>query len=129
MQKPVSLKPANSSSECCSSVFDQIQILIIQIVSAGYDVCRTSGTMWCETILTSFHTTWSSQFCYQAIRTITKSSVIMAHLKKEITTKVDEENGWVIETAARSAQISAPRSDGTLLLVSVCSATGAIITQ
>ncbi|VDP53024.1 unnamed protein product [Heligmosomoides polygyrus] len=38
----------------CSAVFDQIQILVNQMVSAGYDVRKTCNPMWCETILAKF---------------------------------------------------------------------------
>ncbi|VDL85984.1 unnamed protein product, partial [Nippostrongylus brasiliensis] len=54
VQKLVNLKPASNFSDSCSTVFDQIQKLVNQMVSAGYDVRDTCDPMWCETILAKF---------------------------------------------------------------------------
>lgn len=86
--KLISLKPANSYAESCSSAFDQIQILINQMVSAGYDVRRTCDPLWCEIIL--------AKFPHDVVRPVLLSSHsqdsqtigdLTAHLKKEIAAK------------------------------------------
>lgn len=75
--KVIGLKPANRTAESCLPAFDQIQILISQIVSAGHDL-RRNCEPWCgvKSSWCNFFTTCLDQFCHQAIPKIAKQSVI-----------------------------------------------------
>ncbi|VDL74695.1 unnamed protein product [Nippostrongylus brasiliensis] len=102
VQKLVNLKPASNVSDSCSTVFDQIQILVNQMVSTGYDVRDTCHPMWCESILAKFPSDVVKPVLLsnhsQAEQTIGN---LIGQLKKEIAAK-----GYVEKRLGHSANNS-----------------------
>ncbi|VDL78168.1 unnamed protein product [Nippostrongylus brasiliensis] len=89
VRKLMNMKLAASFADSCSLALEQIQILVNQMVSAGYDVRATHDPVWCETIL--------AKFPHDIVRPVliaTESKHnqtvgdLLIHLKKEIAAKI-----------------------------------------
>ncbi|EYB96025.1 hypothetical protein Y032_0154g2997 [Ancylostoma ceylanicum] len=93
VQRLVNLKPASNLADSCSAVFDQIQILVNQMISAGYDVRKSCDPMWCETILAKFPQDVVKPVLVSG-QTIANQTIedLLAQLRKEIAAKGYVEN-------------------------------------
>lgn len=93
VQKLAQLKPANNFADSCSDVFDQVHVLVNQMVSAGYDVRKTYDPMWCETILSKF-----PREVIKPVLILSKAQSnqtvedLLGHLKEEVAAKAYVEN-------------------------------------
>ncbi|EYC25296.1 hypothetical protein Y032_0012g1809 [Ancylostoma ceylanicum] len=93
VQRLVNLKQASNFADSCSAVFDQIQILVNQMISAGYDVRKSYDPIWCETILAKFPQDVIKPVLVSG-QTIANQTIedLMAQLRKEIAAKGYVEN-------------------------------------
>lgn len=102
VQKLLSMTEAHSNADSCLSVIEQIQVLINQMVSAGYDIRNTCDPMWSETILAKF-----PQDVIKPVLIVCQSQPnqtiegLMGHLKKEIAAKGYVENRLGHKTNSR----------------------------
>ncbi|PIO56510.1 hypothetical protein TELCIR_22090, partial [Teladorsagia circumcincta] len=93
VQKLMSLKAASNFADSCAAVLDQIQVLINQMVSAGFDVRNTCDPIWGETILAKFPRDIVKPVLITG-QTLCKQTIgdLMGQLKKEVAAKSYVEN-------------------------------------
>ncbi|KAK6761185.1 hypothetical protein RB195_022302 [Necator americanus] len=93
MQKLVNMRPANSSADNSSVVFDQIHVLVNQMITAGYDVQNTCDPIWCEAVIAKFPSDIIQPVLIsgQAFEQQTIED-LLAQIKKEVAAKSYIEN-------------------------------------
>lgn len=93
VQKLTKLRSASNFADNCSAVFDQINVLVNQMVSAGYDVRKSCDPMWCEAILSKFPRDIIKPVLI-ASKTQRNQTVdnLLGQIKEEIAAKVYVEN-------------------------------------
>ncbi|EYC10154.1 hypothetical protein Y032_0057g2793 [Ancylostoma ceylanicum] len=85
VQKLIDMRPAANNAESCTYVYDQIRMLINQMVSAGQDIRNMQDALWTEKIL--------EKFPYSIVKSVlistqdqeeTKIEDLMEELEKQI---------------------------------------------
>ncbi|XGW34304.1 hypothetical protein V3C99_018278 [Haemonchus contortus] len=88
VKKLFNLRSAGTSAESCLATFDQIQVLVHQMISAGYDVRNTCDPIWSESILSKFPQDVVKPVLKQGrSQDSTTTGELMAQLKNEIADK------------------------------------------